>query len=108
MWFTLSIYIFISILIILIGHSLFYYFKDKYTNKKTKDLVSFHTQKYRTIIQETQDALEKTRHCEKEKDQDQEKKETQTLPVHYTIHENESTSLNDDLAQYVMSLTGEQ
>ena len=107
MWFTLSIYIFISILIILIGHSLFYYFKDKYTNKKTKDLVSFHTQKYRTIIQETQDALEKSRHQEQNQ-QKQQQQENQTLPVHYTIHENENISLDDDLAQYVMSLTGEQ
>lgn len=43
-----------SLLIIYIFHQLWEYMKQKYSVKKTKDLVSSQIQKYKTIIKELQ------------------------------------------------------
>jgi len=45
-----------SLLIIYIIHQLWEYLKEKYSVKKTKDLVSSQIQKYKTIIKELQTA----------------------------------------------------
>lgn len=42
----------ISIFIIFILHSLWNYIKDTYSTKKTKDLVGYQTQKYKSILEE--------------------------------------------------------
>jgi hypothetical protein len=43
-----------SVLSIWILQSLWDYFKEKYTYKKTKDLVQFQTKKYREMLKEAQ------------------------------------------------------
>ena len=45
-----------SLLIIYIFHQLWEYLKEKYSVKKTKDLVGSQIQKYKTIIKELQTA----------------------------------------------------
>ena len=42
----------ISVFIIFIIHSLWNYIKDTYSTKKTKDLVGYQTQKYKSILEE--------------------------------------------------------
>ena len=42
----------ISVFIIFIIHSLWNYVKDTYSTKKTKDLVGYQTQKYKSILEE--------------------------------------------------------
>lgn len=41
-----------SLTIILLSHYLWNYMKDNYSVKKSKDLVSLHTQKYKSILNE--------------------------------------------------------
>ena len=52
MWILTTIIV--SLLIIFILHQLWEYMKQKYSVKKTKDLVSSQIQKYKTIIKELQ------------------------------------------------------
>jgi uncharacterized membrane protein YhiD involved in acid resistance len=42
----------ISIFLILIVQYLFYYIRDTFTTKKTKDLVEIQTKKYKSIVEE--------------------------------------------------------
>lgn len=51
-WFSIFQNILISIIIIAIIHHLFIYFKDTFTSKKNKDLVTFQESKYKNIIDE--------------------------------------------------------
>ena len=44
--------IIVSIILILIIHYLFYYIRDIFTTKKTKDLVEIQTKKYKSIVEE--------------------------------------------------------
>jgi len=44
--------IIVSIILILIIHYLFYYIRDTFTTKKTKDLVEIQTKKYKSIVEE--------------------------------------------------------
>jgi hypothetical protein len=53
MW-TIFLNIIISIIIIYLGHQLWNYLRDKYSNKITKDLVSSQTQKYKKMMEELQ------------------------------------------------------
>lgn len=50
----ITINIIISIFIIYIIHSTWEYFKDTYTNKKTKDLVNTQITKYQQMMEEMQ------------------------------------------------------
>jgi len=54
MW-TLFKPVFLSILIIALLHYLVNYFKDTYTTKKTKDVIGFHVQKYKDILDQYQE-----------------------------------------------------
>jgi hypothetical protein len=47
-----------SLIIILAGHHLWNYLRDKYTVKKTKDIVNVQVEKYKKIVVELQDALD--------------------------------------------------
>jgi hypothetical protein len=42
----------ISVIIIFLLHQLWNFIKNTYSTKKTKDIVSFQTQKYKSILQE--------------------------------------------------------
>jgi len=54
MWFNLLINIIISCIIIVIGHHLWIYFKEKYSVKKTKDMVGSQIQKYKNLLETIQ------------------------------------------------------
>lgn len=56
MWFNLLINIIISCIIILVGHHLWIYFKEKYSVKKTKDMVGSQIQKYKNLLETIQQA----------------------------------------------------
>ena len=51
MWISILINIIISCMIIFIGHQLWIYLQEKYSVKKTKDIVGSQIQKYKTIIE---------------------------------------------------------
>ena len=55
MWISILINIIFSILIIVIGHYLWDYFKDTYSEKVTKDILGSQTQKYKMIIEQLQE-----------------------------------------------------
>lgn len=52
MWNSIIINIVLSIVIILIGQRIWDYFKTNYTTKKTKNLVEFQSNKYKTIMED--------------------------------------------------------
>ena len=54
MWITIFLNIIISIIIIYLGHQLWEYLRDKYSTKKTIDLVNSHTKKYKKMMEEIQ------------------------------------------------------
>lgn len=54
--------IIISIIIIIIIQYLFYYIRDTFTTKKTKDLVEIQTKKYKSIVEELLDIKSKREH----------------------------------------------
>jgi hypothetical protein len=47
-----------SIIIILAGHYLWNYLRDKYTVKKTKDIVNVQVEKYKKIVAELQETID--------------------------------------------------
>jgi hypothetical protein len=58
MWISILLNIVISLIIIIVGHQLLIYLKDNYSIKKTKDLVGYQIQKYKTILNDIQQADE--------------------------------------------------
>ena len=54
MWISIFLNITISIIIIYLGHQLWEYLRDKYSTKKTIDLVNSQTQKYKKMMEEVQ------------------------------------------------------
>jgi len=56
MWILSSLFIniIVSILIIFIGHHIWNFLKEKYSVKKTKDVVGSQIAKYKTILEEIQ------------------------------------------------------
>ena len=56
MWINILLNIFISIIIIYLVDQLWNYLRDKYTTKKTVDLVNSQTQKYKKMMEEIQNS----------------------------------------------------
>ncbi len=52
MWTYIFTNLALSIAIIFMCHHLWNYFRDTYTPKKSKDLVSYQTQKYKSMMEE--------------------------------------------------------
>ena len=80
----------ISIILILSGHFSWNYLKNTYTEKKTKDLVSIQVEKYKKIVAELQETIEKG----------QQKSSQNEI----FIDEQEKSEMNDDLAAFAKSL----
>ena len=80
----------ISIILILSGHYSWNYLKNTYTEKKTKDLVSIQVEKYKKIVAELQETIEKG----------QQKSSQNEI----FIDEQEKSEMNDDLAAFAKSL----
>jgi cell shape-determining protein MreC len=94
----------ISVIIIFLIHNLVIYFKNSYTTKKTKDVVGFHVQKYRNIMDELQESAEKEkqvliREAETAKQQLDTKEKTD-------LSEKELRSMNEDLADFIQRQIG--
>jgi len=66
MWWLWMIKIILFIIFIYVGHCSWEYIKNKISQPKTKDLVNIQTDKYRTIIKELTESLEKTKHSSEE------------------------------------------
>lgn len=80
----------ISVILILCGHYLWNYLKNTYTEKKTKDLVNSQVEKYKKIVAELQETIEKGQ-----------QKGSQNEVF---IDEQEKNEMNDDLAAFAKSL----
>ena len=96
----------ISIIIIFLIHNLVIYFKNSYTTKKTKDVVGFHVQKYRNIMDELQESVEKEkqvliREAETAKQQLETKDKEKT-----DLSDRELRSMNEDLADFIQRQIG--
>ena len=94
----------ISVIIIFLIHNLVIYFKNSYTTKKTKDVVGFHVQKYRNIMDELQESAEKEkqvliREAETAKQQLDNKEKTD-------LSDRELRSMNEDLADFIQRQIG--
>jgi len=94
----------ISVIIIFLIHNLVIYFKNSYTTKKTKDVVGFHVQKYRNIMDELQESAEKEkqvliREAENAKQQLDNKEKTD-------LSDRELRSMNEDLADFIQRQIG--
>jgi hypothetical protein len=76
----------ISLSIILAGHYLWNHLRDKYTTKKTKDIVHGQVEKYKRIVSELQETL------------DARSQNTEFL------NDLEKEKLGDDLAEFANSL----
>lgn len=91
--------IIVSILIIFLVHNLVSFLKDSYTTKKTKDVVGFHVQKYKTIMDEMRETNQKEKQeimqqAERAlKESDNSKKND--------LSEKELRSMNEDLADFI-------
>jgi len=96
----------ISIIIIFLIHNLVIYFKNSYTNKKTKDMVGLHVQKYRNIMNELQESAEK----EKQvliREAETAKKQLETKEKEKTdLSDRELRSMNEDLADFIQRQIG--
>ena len=88
-----------SFLIIFIIDNLINYLKNTYTTRKTKDVVSFHIQKYQNIMDELQE------NNEKEKEQIMRKlseAETHSKPKEKKdLDENDLRNINEDLTSFI-------
>ena len=110
MWLLIAQPILISIIIIFLVHNLIIYFRDTYTTKKTKDVVGFHIQKYKTIMNELQETNEKERQLLVKKVSDAEKiiaKSTiETIQANdkTNLSEKDLKSMNDDLTAFIQTL----
>ena len=99
----------ISIIIIFLIHNLVIYFKNSYTTKKTKDVVGFHVQKYRNIMDELQESAEKEkqvliREAETAKQQLETKDKEKTEKT--DLSDRELRSMNEDLADFIQRQIG--
>ena len=97
----------ISILIIYLVHNLILYFRDTYTTKKTKDVIGFHIQKYKTIMDELQEDTEKERQSWINKIQEVEKiaedSAKQIDPNVQDLTEIDLRTMNEDLNTFINS-----
>jgi virulence-associated protein VapD len=66
------------------------YLKNTYTEKKTKDLVNTQVEKYKKIVAELQETIEKVQQNSSQKE--------------VFINEQEKNEMNDDLAAFAKSL----
>jgi uncharacterized membrane protein YfhO len=80
----------VSIILILSGHYLWNYLKNTYTEKKTKDLVNTQVEKYKKIVAELQETIEKVQQNGSQNE--------------VFIDEHEKNEMNDDLAAFAKSL----
>ena len=86
-----------SLLIIFLVDHLIHYFKNMYSNKKTKDVVGFHMQKYQTIMEELQENNEKKKQEFMEKMNQNENYNNEKKD----LDENDLRHMNEDLTSFI-------
>lgn len=86
MWTILHTIVF-SIIIIIIFHYLWNYIKDIYSTKKTKDLVGFQTEKYKSIVNEIIN--------------NQQSSQPQNLQTTEFLNQKEKQNMDDDLSSFM-------
>ena len=106
MWYWIKP-ILISILIIFTMHNLINYFKDTYTTKKTKDIVGFHVQKYKTIMNELQEINEREKQILIQKVVDAEKTMAKETTEKTILSDNDLQAMNDDLTSFIQTYSNE-
>jgi hypothetical protein len=105
MWIFILSKIIISFIIIIVGHHLWIYVKDNYSVKKTKDLVGSQIQKYKTILNDIQEAelLKEKERFESEQKEKETSHLDQTQLVMYNSESN-YLDLKNDLEQFLQEL----
>lgn len=111
MWISILVKIVISFIIIIVGHHLWIYIKDNYSVKKTKDLVGSQIQKYKTILnniqeaeamKETETETEKAKKTEKDISQQNKMMEESQLVMYQS--DSNYTDLKNDLEHFLQEL----
>ena len=93
MWISILINIIISILIIVLGHYLWNYLKETYSEKNVRDVLGSQTKKYKNIIEQLQ-----------KKNQDSfEDEDHPNLPEESFVSESLVIDLKDDLEQFLQN-----
>jgi len=107
MWISILVKIVISFIIIIVGHHLWIYIKDNYSVKKTKDLVGSQIQKYKTILNNIQEAEAiKETDKDKEKDKDLSQQNKMIGGSQLVMYQSDSnyTDLKNDLEHFLQEL----
>ena len=86
MWFNLIINIIVSCIIILVGHHLWIYFKEKYSVKKTKDIVGSQIQKYKNLLETIQ------------------QENPSSSPEHYVLNKDDVDDIKQDLELFLQEI----
>jgi thiamine biosynthesis lipoprotein ApbE len=86
----------------MVGHHLWIYIKDNYSVKKTKDLVGSQIQKYKTILNDIQEA-EAEAQAKKEKERLESVQNEQSQLVMYNSESN-YVDLKNDLEHFLQEL----
>lgn len=100
MWISILLKIIVSFIIIILGHRIWIYLKDTYSVKKTKDLVGSQIQKYKTILNDIQEA-EKIKEEEKATKKENRITEQSSQLVTYN---SEYTDLKKDLEHFLQEI----
>ena len=102
MWLNILITIVVSIVIIATIHHLICYFRDTYTERKTKNISEIQSQKYKTIMNSVQEMNQKEKHALEQKlyvmqAQGHSVQTVQSLSVQ------DLQAMNQDLDQFIQS-----
>jgi hypothetical protein len=105
MWFSIIQNVIISVLIIFLSHHLVTFLQNTYTTRKTKDVVGFHVQKYKTIMNELQETNAKDKLAWM-KEINEAKSAANTISSLTSkdktdLSETDLRSMNEDLAEFI-------
>ncbi len=107
MWLNILITIVVSIGIIATIHHLICYFRDTYTEKKTKNITEIQSQKYKTIMNSVQEMNQKEKRILEEKlcilQQNTENYNTQNQQSNQSLSVQDLQAVNQDLDQFIQS-----
>ena len=95
MWLNILQTTIISIVIIAIIHHIIQHCKDTYTTKKTYDILGYQTQKYKDIIAQIQENV----------DRDKQKVASMSTGVDALFNEVDQDQMAQDLAQFVETIS---
>ena len=103
MWLNILITIIISVSIIAIIHHLLCYFRDTYTEKKTKNITEIQSQKYKTIMNSVQEMNQQEKRALEEKLYVLQKQQHQSTLQSHALSVQDLQEINQDLDQFIQS-----